>query len=164
MFRKTKRKSNVLNCRFPSKDNYECCIGCESKHFVFEGCYFLVLDPCKRWQNNWRFRWPRGNVCACLERWVYGRYTGTLEFWSQCRIWNFGTIYVVCPIVNGRPREATGCLVTKSNPLTTPPAALKLRLLRERYRKWKYVKSTKIDVTITVDIDHQRKACDWPQI
>ena len=35
----------------------------------------------------------------------YGRNTLTLEFWSQCRTSNFGTISIVCPVVNGKPSE-----------------------------------------------------------
>ena len=27
-----------------------------------------------------------GNVCACLEKWFYDRFTFTLEYWPQCRI------------------------------------------------------------------------------
>ena len=29
-----------------------------------------------------------------------------IEFRSQCRIWNLGSIYTVRPVVNGKPREA----------------------------------------------------------
>ena len=35
-------------------------------------------------------------------------YIRTSEFWPQYHIRHFGTVHIVRPVVNGRPREATG--------------------------------------------------------
>ena len=65
-----------------------------------------------------RYGYPVGFYCGCLEIWLYGRNTWTLEIESQCSIRNFAIIQIVEWLMrkennydnknNGVPGAATG--------------------------------------------------------
>ena len=116
-------------------------------------CFFCSFTSCplgaetkfRRQLSMRRYGYPTGFWCGRLEACFYSRHTKTLKCWSRFGISNFGTIYIVCLVVNGRPREPretteassrAQILVPEYKPksLTTPPGPLKLRLFGAIYK------------------------------